>query len=328
MTMEKNKKYKILSEGQRFGVSSICKKYDISRTLYYRWLNRYKTHGIEGLDTIRKNPPINKTPSYIEESVLLLIKSYPSYGPREINYMLEEIGHKISESAVYNIMKRHNLSTKDKRISFAKKTLPASKNSPVFDTINSGECWLFWTTALSSPKDTVPLYKYTLIDYKSKIACSRLYDNLSLECFLDLLTAAAIPVAQSMGFNTKYMYVFDDQSIPKKELKLFMAKTIEAVESSGFDTSIHFFKDDEIHGDLISVKNEFTHWCLSALFPILHQKYSLDEIKLTLQRNLRQYNIYTKFKYEDQMLSPLEYHSYVTGHNRVLPLWAYIDRLY
>ncbi len=326
--MEKNKKYKIISEGQQAGVSCTCKKYGISRTLYYRWLNRYKTHGIEGLDTIRKSPPINKTPSNIEESVLLLIKSYPSYGPREINYMLEEIGHKISESAVYNIMRRHNLSTKDKRISFAKNTLPASTNSPVFENINSGECWLFWTTALNSPKDTIPLYKYTLIDFKSKIACSRLYDHLSVENFLDLLTAAAIPVAQSMGFNTKYMYVFDDQSIPKKEYKAFMASTLDTLETSGFDTSIHFFKDDEVHGDLISVKNEYTHWCLSGLIPALSQKYSLDDIKITLQRNLRQYNIYTKFEYEDQMLSPLEYHSFITGHNRVLPLWAYIDRLY
>ncbi|HSR03453.1 MAG TPA: helix-turn-helix domain-containing protein [Proteiniclasticum sp.] len=159
--MDRQAKFNILSEGQKIGVSSICAKHGISRTLYYRWLNRYKTYGLDGLDPVKKVfVPINKTPPPIEDSILSLIKSYPSYGPREIKYLLEEIGHKISESAVYNIMKRHDLSTKEKRTRFAKKkTSPKISDLPAFDTMKSGECWLFWTTSYGSHESVGTIYE-------------------------------------------------------------------------------------------------------------------------------------------------------------------------
>jgi putative transposase len=46
-------KGKILIEIQNMGVKVVCRKYGISRTLYYDWLDRYTASGIEGLEDRR-----------------------------------------------------------------------------------------------------------------------------------------------------------------------------------------------------------------------------------------------------------------------------------
>ena len=112
--MQKDLKFKIITEASIYGVSKTCKKYDISRTIYYKWLKRYQALGVSGLDeTKRSFTPENKTEAKIEKAVLNLIKTYPTYGPRAIKYLLEEIGYDISESAVFNIMKRNDLNQKE-----------------------------------------------------------------------------------------------------------------------------------------------------------------------------------------------------------------------
>ena len=328
--MERDAKFEIITEGQKYGVSTTCSKYGISRTLYYRWLNRFKANGIGGLDPVKKAfIPVNKTPLHITDSVITLIKRYPSYGPREIKYLLEEIGHDISESAVYNIMKRHGLSTKDKRTRFARKRIiPQTSNLPHFELMKSGECWLFWTTPYGNHKHSGTLYEYTIFDYKSKIACSRLYDRLSLECFEDLLTAVAIPVAQSLSFETRHLCFFDDYDLPQKVKNALLANIQKTALSSGFDIAIHLIQEEEQRCELIDLKKAFTHHCLSYLMPFIHSERPLAEIKIMLQRHIRNYNLNFKSKYGEHAYSPIEYHSIATCSGRILPLWAYIDRLY
>ena len=110
--MDCNQKFQIITEGQKYGVSEACKKHNISRTLYYRWLNRYKTLGMKGLEDIEKRfTPANKTSPETAVMLLSLIKNHPNFGPRELKYRLDAIGFNISESAVYNIMKRNQLSS-------------------------------------------------------------------------------------------------------------------------------------------------------------------------------------------------------------------------
>jgi putative transposase len=42
-------------------VSNICKRYGTSRKTYYKWINRYKQKGIEGLLDVSKNHIISST---------------------------------------------------------------------------------------------------------------------------------------------------------------------------------------------------------------------------------------------------------------------------
>ena len=46
-------KEKMLMDIQTLGVVIGCRKYNLSRTLYYDWLERYNAHGLEGLEDRR-----------------------------------------------------------------------------------------------------------------------------------------------------------------------------------------------------------------------------------------------------------------------------------
>jgi putative transposase len=43
----------IIMDIQKLGVVVGCRKYDLARTLYYEWLNKYEASGLEGLEDRR-----------------------------------------------------------------------------------------------------------------------------------------------------------------------------------------------------------------------------------------------------------------------------------
>ena len=46
-------KERIIQDIQELGVIAGCRKYGISRTLYYDWVNKYEASGLEGLEDRR-----------------------------------------------------------------------------------------------------------------------------------------------------------------------------------------------------------------------------------------------------------------------------------
>jgi putative transposase len=46
-------KERILLDIQSLGVTIGCRKYNIAKTLYYDWIDRYNAHGLEGLEDRR-----------------------------------------------------------------------------------------------------------------------------------------------------------------------------------------------------------------------------------------------------------------------------------
>lgn len=328
--MHKNIKFNIIIEGQKNGVSITCRKYNISRTIYYRWLKRYKDRGIEGLNDIKRNfVPVNKTSTEIENAIFNLIKIYPNYGPKAIKYLLEEIGHNISESAVFNVMKRHNLTNKESRIRFSrKKDNKIASVLPPFSEMNSGECWLFWITDYGCFQNIGNLYEYTIYDFKSRIACTRLYREISLSHFEDLLAGVAMPVAQTLNFNTKYLCFFQNSKIISQAKNTFESKISRIIQDNGFDVKIHVLQKNDDLTKINELRKQYTNGCISFLMPLIHDGMSFTELKIQLQKYIRDYNINHKVRFDSNMYSPIEYHNKLTNTNPILPLWAYIDRQY
>jgi transposase len=326
--MNKSQKFSILSEGFEYGVSETCRKYNISRTLYYRWLNRYKANGIEGLNDQKKVfTPNNKTSEHIEKTILDLVRTYPEYGPRAIKYLLEELNIKMSESAVFNVMKRHNLSNKQLRLKFSKqrKTSIVSR-LPAFETINSGECLVFWITNYGTFDQVGSLYEYTLIDYKSKIACSRLYDDINFEYFEDILAAVAIPVIQTLNFNVSYLCLLNDDEIIRRMKKGFKSTLSHILERNSFDVKMHVLNTTQEIEAVQKLKSEYTGDCLSFLLPLIHDGLDFSELKVRFQHHVRDYNISPSL--DKNRRAPVSYHISQTNSKLILPLWAYIERAY
>ena len=64
-------------------ISKAYRQYGVSRTVYYKYLDRYITYGIEGLKDKEKSAPVtpNATKANVVDKVLGIARKYPTYGP-------------------------------------------------------------------------------------------------------------------------------------------------------------------------------------------------------------------------------------------------------
>lgn len=329
--MQKELKFKILSEGQLEGVSATCTKYGISRTLYYRWLKNYKTKGMDGLETKKRDfIPANKTSVNIENALLGLIRDYPDYGPRALKYLFDDLGYDVSESAIYNIMKRYKLTHKKSRLLFSKKQDPKLTTSlPPIEDLCSGECWLFWINDYGTYEKVGHLFEYTLYDVKSRIACTRLYNSISFDHFEDLLAGVAMPVATTLHLGVHYLCFFKDTKLLKHSSKNAKVHLKRILMTHDFDFKVHILLSNNPDlQNLQALKATYTKGCLSFIMPLIKEGITFSELKIKFQHYLRHYNLNEVFYVEEHAYSPVSYHNHLTQTKLILPIWAYLDRHY
>jgi len=67
-------------------ITSLCKRYRISRKWFYKWKKRRGKEGDADLRSkIKKVPKMpNKVPEEIEKQILSFVKEYPTYRPERI----------------------------------------------------------------------------------------------------------------------------------------------------------------------------------------------------------------------------------------------------
>ena len=113
--IEIRRKFNLIHEKEWTGdtISSICKRYGTSRKTYYKWKNRYKQQGIEGLSDISRRPHNishkKKITSEIQETILDLRLS-KRFGCNRIKFRLKRIvGISLSTRTIYKTLKRHGL---------------------------------------------------------------------------------------------------------------------------------------------------------------------------------------------------------------------------
>lgn len=328
--MEKEFKFKIISESINNGVSATCKKYGISRTIYYRWLKRYNSIGVDGLIDIKKNYiPVNKTDPTIEKAILNLVKVYPKYGPKSLNYLLEELGYNISGSAVFNVLKRNQLTNKYKRVQYSKKkVINEESHIPHISELTSGECWIFWITDIGLFDNNKNIYTYTFFDIKSRISCSRIYSDISFKNFEDLLTSVALSVATTLNLKINHLCFFKDSKIIDKYENSFNTKIKNTLIHNGRDIKIKILNSHDNMNEIISMKEEYTEYMITSLIQIFKKGESFDYIKFGFQEIIRNYNLNSSLEFDDDFYAPIEYHNKLTNSKPILPLWAYIDRIY
>jgi len=328
--MDSELKLRVIQEALKLGVSATCRKHKISRTLFYRWLKRYQQNGLKGLEPLRKTfRPHNKTEQDIVDKLLVLVKKHPRIGPRELKYYLEGHGHYISESAVYNILLRHGLTRRNDRIRYARGIYPQiGLQPPDFDQSKIGSCWLLWATSYGSFAGTGTIYEFTIFDYKSRVACSRVHNTFSPAHFTSLLTAVAIPIAQCLEFDAKHFFFMDTLGLQDKDYPALISQVQDALHQSGLSVAMHRQQKQTPMPQLEALREAYTATVSAALLPHLLAGRSLLEVRLVLQQFLRSYNYNHSLVYEHLICPPLEYLTTATGILPVLPIWAYMDRQY
>jgi len=92
-------------------VRELCRRFEVSPTTAYKWLDRYRAEGTAGLSD-RSRAPRNspeKTPEEIETAVLALRDQHPAWGGRKLRARLCALGHARvpAASTITAILRRH-----------------------------------------------------------------------------------------------------------------------------------------------------------------------------------------------------------------------------
>ncbi|MDO8657649.1 MAG: transposase, partial [Candidatus Levybacteria bacterium] len=107
-------------------ISNICHDFSVSRTIFYRWLKRYQKAADdkkrEVLESLR--PKGEKHWRFIpgvSDLILKIVIEHPEFSFRQINnVLLQKEGRRIvCNTQVYNILKRLNLNTYQRRLAYA-----------------------------------------------------------------------------------------------------------------------------------------------------------------------------------------------------------------
>lgn len=93
--------------------SELCRRFKISRTVGYEWLNRYKKHGLDGLEDKPRKPKScpHQTKQTTVEKILELKGEYPFWGAKKIAAIAERHGviEVPSITTINRILKDHDL---------------------------------------------------------------------------------------------------------------------------------------------------------------------------------------------------------------------------
>lgn len=115
-------------------VVKVAGEYNVSRHLFYKWLKRYDSAPIgQKLEALWDKKPVieryfNQSPEEYEEAVLSAVGQYPELSSHSLVEVLPKIGSKpiLSNHGVYNILRRYNLTTYQKRLEYSQSQIRAS----------------------------------------------------------------------------------------------------------------------------------------------------------------------------------------------------------
>jgi transposase len=166
----------VLEFANQFGVKKTCKEFNVPRSSFYRWKQRYENEGRSGL--YRKKPIAHshprKTSSEVVEKILELRKDY-QIGALRIAYYLERYhGTKVSESTVTRILRAHGLSRLPKTAPRrAVHTKRYSKKIPGHHV----QLDVKFLRLKDSEGKTVKRYQYTAVDDATRIRALQVFRN-------------------------------------------------------------------------------------------------------------------------------------------------------
>ncbi|MDR7545641.1 MAG: helix-turn-helix domain-containing protein, partial [Armatimonadota bacterium] len=114
---------RVMARAQALGnVSRACREAGISRTLFYRWRQRYVAYGPDGLHPRRQGPRRGRPPALsvqVERAILALALAWPTWGPARLAAQLarpEYGGWRVAPATIYRLLRRRGLQTRWERL--------------------------------------------------------------------------------------------------------------------------------------------------------------------------------------------------------------------
>lgn len=167
-----------LEQGEQ--MSTLCREFGISRKTGYKFLERYKLYGPDGLRDQRRSPisKPSKTSEPIEQRILEIKQQYPTWGARKIREKLKSFDDKVPhQMTVHRILARNGKVSKQKQ----RRSNPAFRSEKIQTTTRPNEIWSIDFKGQFQTKDGKDCYPLTLSDHFSRflILCESLEGTAS-----------------------------------------------------------------------------------------------------------------------------------------------------
>ena len=115
-TMSLREEFVMLAQVEGANISALCRRFGISRKCGYKWVDRFRQAGHDGLHDRPRRPQHSPRHSseQMEQAVVSVRTRHPAWGPRKLRKLLErwdpELEHAIpAASTIGRILERHGL---------------------------------------------------------------------------------------------------------------------------------------------------------------------------------------------------------------------------
>lgn len=152
--------------------SALCCRHGISRKTGYKWVRRYQSCGIDGLQDRSRQPRDNpnRIPFVIKQRVIALRKQHPDWGPKKL-WSLLDAQHPDwrlpSKTSIYNILRAEGLIQSPRR---RRRVMPSPK--PFAPAHEPNDVWSADFKGQFYTKDGVCCYPLTVMDHVSRYLLS------------------------------------------------------------------------------------------------------------------------------------------------------------
>ena len=111
--MDARMEFVILASVEGANMRQLCRRFGVSPTTGYKWLERFRATGTKGLQDRSRRPQTSpgRSPAPMEQAVLCLRADHPAWGGRKIARRLKDLGWETAPapSTVTAILKRHGV---------------------------------------------------------------------------------------------------------------------------------------------------------------------------------------------------------------------------
>ncbi len=277
-------------------VKETCELFEISRTTYYKWLSDYERDGEAGLETkAPKKPKMpNRVPRKIEQDILHYVSKYPKDGPRQIYYELKSLGIEVGETGIFNVLKRHDLTQRSKRIAYSfrqkivKERVVPRQQCLLEDADTPGYIVIQGMRLVGNFPGCGKVYQYCIYDVASQWAMVKLFNSKRDIDLWQPFESKFMYLLRTFKLTVSHMVIVKEKNF----LPYFLRGDWLKNASVALGCQTHYLTPDD---EMLTAYHHF-HTMLNQHFfdkIMSHRSYdSIESLEKELNQFMRKYNFF------------------------------------